>query len=77
MNIYDNNKDLILNTLYQKIGVYEVLIDTMKEAISLLEQRIKYLTIELEHNDKHNEVLENLLNQYEEIERSYHKKYLN
>lgn len=77
MNIDDNTNELILNTLYKKIGVYEVLVDTMLGRMSLLEERITYLTKELEHNDKHNEVLEKLLNEYEEIERSYHKQYFN
>ena len=70
------NKEL-MDKLLKKVALCDLLIEAFQERIILLEERIKCLTSELEHNDKHNEVLEKLLDQYEEIERSYHTKYLN
>ncbi len=67
----------LMDKLIKKLGLCDLLIDALQDSIKMLEERIKYLTFELEHNDKHNEVLEKLLNEYEEIERSYHKQYLN
>lgn len=67
----------LMDKLLKKVGLYDLLVEAFQERIILLEERIKYLTSELEHNDKHNEVLEKLLDKYEEIESSYHKQYLN
>ncbi len=67
----------LMNTLLKKVGLYELLVDAFQNTIQLLEERIKYLTKELEHTDKHNELLEKLLDKYEEIESSYHKQFLN
>ncbi|MEA5402549.1 hypothetical protein VB776_06465 [Arcicella sp. DC2W] len=77
MNIDDNTNELILNTLYKKIGVYEILVDTMLGNISLLEERIKELTERLKYQEKHIDILESTLDDYDRLESGYHKQYFN